>query len=101
MNELENLQWKAPGTSAPAGSTATKSGVPQFNGEPSDFEEWRFRVMAMYQSLADKDDAEMLRKEKAAKILEGLGGTALRVAMDLGLERCVHAEGIPIMADAV
>ena len=87
---MEGLMWTKPTGDAHFHET-TKGGMPFYNGTVVDFEEWRFRLKDRYDSLTG-DDAEEKRKELAAKVIDGLTGEALRIAMDLGVERAICPE---------
>ena len=60
----------------------TKSGVPVYDGHPSGFFEWEFRTLARYRST---EKIELWKL--ASRLVEGLTGEALKVAMAMG-----HAE---------
>ena len=60
----------------------TKSGVPVYHGHPSGFFTWEFRTLARYHST-EKTELWKL----ASRLVEGLTGQALKVAMAMG-----HAE---------
>ena len=95
---MEGLTWVKPGTE-PITAFTTKSGMPQYDGSAHGFQEWSFRVLAKHDAFSDKekDDRHQSRKELASKVLEGLSGDALNIAMDLGREKVVTDEGVPSM----
>ena len=67
-----------------------EKGIFQFDGSPSHFHEWEFRTkMKVNGAVEDKD-----RKLVASKVIEGLFGEALSLAMDLGTEALFEESGI-------
>ena len=89
---LQTLSWRAS-----LGIESNKQGIPLHDGSAISYEEWKFRVMARWTALGAKPEEHRNqdRKELAAKILEGLSGDALDVAMDMGLTDVIEADGIP------
>ena len=89
---LQTLSWRAS-----LGIESNKQGIPLYDGSAISYEEWKFRVMARWTALGAKPEEHRNqdRKELAAKILEGLSGDALNVAMDMGLTDVIEADGIP------
>ena len=96
---MEGLMWHKPGEkdTPSLGALTTKAGIPLYGGTAVDFQEWSFRVQAKHNSFADRDDQYAQRREMSAKVLDGLYGDALRTVMDLGLDKVVHQDGIPLM----
>ena len=80
---------------------STRGGIPYFDGTAARFEEWRFRIEARAAAIQDKDDAEQLKKELASKVLEGVSGPSLRVAMDLGLPKIITGDGLATLIAAI
>ena len=95
--------WHKPGDkeSQQGNTLTTKAGIPLYGGTAADFLEWEFRVRAKHISFADRDDQYSQQREMAAKVLDGLYGDALRTVMDLGLDRVIHQDGIPLMIETI
>ena len=65
----------------------TKAGLPYYDGNPYDFEQWHFVVLGKYDAYArkrDKEAREQDRIELSVKVIKGLKDDALKCAMDLG-----------------
>ena len=80
----------------------TKAGLPYYDGNPHDFEQWQFVVMGKYDAHASKSDVEVQsqdRIELSVKVIEGLKDDALKCAMDLGRD-VVVADGVLRIAKA-
>ena len=63
----------------------TKAGLPYYDGNPFDFEQWHFVVMQKYDAYASKKDVEVQTQdliELSVKVIEGLKDDALKCAMD-------------------
>ena len=90
---LESLRAIRPGREGHAQDTpaVTKSGVPLYGGDPLGLEDWMFLVQA-------KASARSRSKDKSVPLgpdlVEGLAGTALRVAKDLGLPAVEKDDGV-------
>ena len=69
----------------------TKAGLPYYDGNPYDFEQWHFVVMGKYDAYASKKDVEMRTQdliELSVKVIEGLKDDALKCATESrGLRR--------------
>ena len=96
---MESLIWRK--TTETAIPYTTKAEIPFYNGSLVDYDEWYFRVRAKYDAYGGRDDEESLRRELAAKVLDGLGGEALRIAMDMGLDKVISPDGVLTMASAI
>ena len=58
----------------------TKAGLPYYDGNPYDFEQWHFVVMGKYDAYASKRDIDVRdqdRIELSVKVIEGLKDDAL------------------------
>ena len=67
-----------------------RSGFSIYDGTPSRYYEWEFRTLAK-QSSCKKDD----RSQLASKIVEGLQGNALAVAMKMLIPALEVDDGTP------
>ena len=95
---MEGLVWQKPSDrSSPGNQNTTQAGIPLCGGTAADFPEWAFRVQAKHNSFEDRDDQYAQRREMSANTLDSLYGDALRTVMDLGFEKIVHKDGIPLM----
>ena len=74
-----------------------EKGIFQFDGSPSHFHEWEFRTKMKVNGIAEDKD----RKLVASKIVEGLFGEALSIAMDLGIEVLVEEDGIETLVQRI
>ena len=82
----------------------TKAGLPYYDGNPYDFEQWHFVVMGKYDAYASKKDVEVQtqdRIELSVKVIEGLKDDALKCAMDLGRDVVVAPDGVLRIAEAI
>ena len=82
----------------------TKAGLPYYDGNPYDFEQWHFVVMGKYDAYASKKDVEVQtqdRIELSVKVIEGLKNDALKCAMDLGRDVVVAPDGVLRIAEAI
>ena len=74
----------------------TRGGVPLCSGLPHELHHWKFRVESRILSTeAEPEDQkrEQKMKELGSKLLDGLSGDALQIAMDLGARTIIAAEG--------
>ena len=74
----------------------TRSGVPVFSGDPAQLDEWVFRTKARVYAVdttVDDHGAQAL-KSLASRIIEGLKGDALKVAMDMNQAELIDAAGV-------
>ena len=65
----------------------TKAGLPYYDGNPYDFEQWHFVVMGKFDAYVSKKDIDARdqdRIELSVKVIEGLKDDALKCTMDLG-----------------
>ena len=58
-------------------------------------------MRAKHRSFADRDDMYAQQRELAAKVVDGLYGDALTTVMDIGLDKVVHQDGIPLMIETL
>ena len=74
-----------------------------YDGSVIDYEEWKFRVMARWKSYDDKTEEhrDQDRKELAAKVLDGLSGDAMNVAMEMPMEDIIAARGVPALVEKI
>ena len=82
----------------------TKAGLPYYDGNPYDFEQWHFVVMGKYDAYASKRDQDVRdqdRIELSVKVIEGLKDDALKCAMDLGRDVVVTPDGVLRIAEAI
>ena len=82
----------------------TKAGLPHYDGNPNDFEQWYFVVMGKYDAYASKKDVEVqtqYRIELSVKVIEGLKDDALKCAMGLGRDVVVAPDGVLRIAEAI
>ena len=82
----------------------TKVGLPYYDGNPYDFEQWHFVVMGKYDAYASKKDVEVQTQdliELSVKVIEGLKDDALKCAMDLGRDVVVAPDGVVRIAEAI
>ena len=83
---LDALRWPnfiAEDESAQMG-TEGKAGIPRFNGEPTRLAEYVFRVKAkQLKEKALSEDEQKKLGPLALRLVEGLSGTALRVAQTI------------------
>ena len=77
-------------------SQETKSGVPVYDGSPSGFFEWEFRSMARYHAT---DQTELWKL--GSRLVEGLTGEALKVAMVMGHKELSRDTAVPTLVDRV
>ena len=96
---MDGLQYSKDGEAS--NDHSTRGGIPYFDGTAARFEEWRFRIEARAASIEGKDDEEQQKKELASKVLEGLSGPSLRVAMDLGLPKIITGNGLAALIGAI
>ena len=95
---IQSLSWRAS-----SGIEINKQGIPQYDGSVIDYEEWKFRVMARWESYGGKaeDHRDQDRKELAAKVLEGLSGDAMNIAKEMPMPDIITAEGIPTLVERI
>ena len=74
----------------------SKQGAPIFDGTPSGFYEWEFRVMTRFHSTEDSEKWKL-----ASKLCEGLTGESLKVAMSLGMKNLSQDDGVPKLVEAL
>ena len=75
-------------------TTEGKFGIPRFNGEPTRLAEYTFRVRARtYKEKALGDDERGKLGPLGLRLVEGLSGTALRLAQTLKLEDLAAEDG--------
>ena len=69
------------------GLPETRGGVPIYHGAASGFEEWKFKVTSKFRALSflAEDIRESRKREFGPRVVEGLGGDGLKVAMDVGM----------------
>ena len=82
----------------------TKAGLPYYDGNPYDFEQWHFVLMGKFDAYASKKDVEVRdqdRIELSVKVIEGLKDDALKCAMDLGRDVVVAPDGVLRIAEAI
>ena len=75
----------------------TKAGLPYYDGNPYDFEQWHFVVMGKYDAYASKKDSEVREQDRielSVKVIEGLKDDLLKCAMDLGRDVVVAPDGV-------
>eukprot|EP00435_Cladocopium_sp_Y103_P075102 s182_g54.t1 len=92
---LDALRWPnfiAEEDSAQMGAEG-KSGIPRFNGEPTRLAEYVFRVKAkQLKEQALSDEERKKHGPLALRLVEGLSGTALRVAQTLDFKELSKPE---------
>jgi len=69
-------------------SHETRTGAFVYDGSPSKFHEWEFRMMVKWQS-----SDEERRLQSLSTIIDGLRGEAARIAMDIGHEALLRGDG--------
>ena len=74
----------------------TQESKPIFDGTPSGFYEWEFRVMTRFHST---DGGE--KWKLASKKCEGLTGESLKVAMSLGIKNLSQDDEVPKLVEAL
>ena len=82
----------------------TKAGLPYYDDNPYDFEQWHFVVMGKFDAYASKKDVEVRDQdpiELSVKVNEGLKDDALKCAMDLGRDVVVAQDGVLRIAEAI
>ena len=82
----------------------TKAGLPYYDGNPYDSEQWHFVVMGKFDANASKKYVEVRdqdRIELFVKVIEGLKDDALNCAMDLGRDVVVAPDGVLRIAEAI
>ena len=82
----------------------TKAGLPYYDVNPYDFEQWHFVMVGKYDAFAskrDKEAREQDRIELSVKVMEGLKDDALKCAMDLGRDVDVAPDGVLRIAEAI
>ncbi len=93
---MSSLYWRPPGPYGSSALQTTKKGAIYFSGSTRDFQEWKFRTEALYEST----DATR-RHELASTVLEGLSDNAYLIARDLGIASLTTADGVPTLIKAV
>ena len=93
---MSSLYWRPPGPGGTVGLQTTKKGAVYFSGLPREFQEWKFRTTALYESTAPEK-----RPELASTVLEGLSDNAYLVARDLGIPSLTTADGVPTLIQAI
>ena len=93
---MSSLYWRPPGPGNGLGLQTTKKGAVYFSGLPREFQEWKFRNTALYESTALEK-----RPELASTVLEGLSDNAYLVARDLGIPSLTTADGVPTLIQAI
>ena len=82
----------------------TRLGVPMYSGTAHDLEEWKFRVLTKVEAVKrvqKEEDRTVKMAELCSRILDGLSGEPLRIAMDLGVDQIGDATGLKTLVDAV
>ena len=82
----------------------TKAGLPYYDGNPYDFEQWHFLVMGKFDAYASKKDIDARDQdpiELSVTVIEGLKDDALKCAMDLGRDVVVAPDGVLRIAEAI
>ena len=74
-------------------SHETRTGAFVYDGSPAKFHEWEFRTMVKWRS-----SDEERRLQSLSTIIDGLRGEAARIAMDIGHEALLKADGSLIAA---
>jgi hypothetical protein len=95
--ELEGLLFDPTGEERPL---ETKGGFPIYVGTAHGFEEWKFKIETRLKALDHtKDEEEMhrLKATLASKVIEGLQGEALKIAMEIGTAKLNTTAGVPTL----
>lgn len=74
----------------------TKKGQPIFDGAPSQFQEWEFRVELRAESIEEGKEAKAI-----GEVIDGLRGDALQIAMDIGRAELIKAGGLNILVQKI
>ena len=78
--------------------TEGKFGIPRYNGDPTRYQEYVFRVRARIRKEKKIDEKEVAKLGPLGlRLLEGLTGTAFRAAQMLDIEKLESAEGPEIL----
>ena len=78
-----------------------KAGQPIYSGSAGLFEEWKFRVLAKWDALADSkaEEKDSKRTELASKVVGTVRDDAMKIAMDVGRIELIAAGGIPKLVE--
>ena len=79
----------------------TKSGAVIYSGDAVGFKEFAFKTLIKHKALGRKEDPDVERSIHSSKVLEGLRGDALKLAMDLGEDLLDSPEGVPKLVEAL
>ena len=80
----------------------TRSGIPIYYGNALGYDEWVFRVKVKKNAAERvKDTKPEILVELGSKVVEGMRGEALRIAMDLGVEQLGKEGGVQKLMDKV
>ena len=93
---LSTLKYNGHRGSIATTPQADQKGVPQFNGQPSEFYNWEFRARAELAGTK-KDDRPLV----APRLIKGLSGDALAVARDVGLTALTSEDGFEKLVAAL
>ena len=78
-----------------------------YDGSVARFHEWEFRTMARIEGVGElaEDGTTTTKPENLRKnvnrVIEGLRGDALDLAMDIGRARLMTEDGVPLLVDAI
>ena len=82
----------------------TKSGLPCYDGNPYNIEQWYFVVLRKYDDYASNPDKYIMKQhhiELSVKVIEGLKNDALKCAMDFARDVAVAPDGDLKIVDAI
>ena len=82
----------------------TRLGVPLYSGTAHDLEEWKFKVLLKAEAvkkIKNEDDRVAKLADLSARVMDGLSGEPLRIAMDHGVRQISDATGIEDLVKAV
>ena len=101
--ELEGLLYNPEGEDQ---LLETKNGVPLYGGSHAHFETWKFKIEGKFMALESYNDEDEKKKKKkrsfvADRVMDGLHGEALKIAMELGLETLNKEDGCAKLIAAI
>ena len=79
-----------------------RSGIPRFNGEPTRLAEFEFRVKAkLFKAKQMSEEERKKLGPLALRLIEGLSGTALRIAQAFDLSKLSGEDGVSKLLTAL
>ena len=83
----------------------TRQGIPVYGGSAAGFQQWKFKVNARLAAIdasgKKAPEKEAMVSEFASKMIEGLQGQALQLAMDMGGDVVISRAGIAKLMDEI